>query len=138
MSLIEQAARRLEQLRQAGADIPGEARSAGSDAPDAIEQIMLARDAVEGARAHDKSEPASAELSGAGGSSRQVSIDLVRLAAAGIVTPNAPRSRVADEFRVVKRPLILNATGKSAVPVKNGNLIMVTSALPGEGKSFTA
>jgi len=39
---------------------------------------------------------------------------------------------------VIKRPLLANATGKGAVPVVNGNLIMVTSALPGEGKSFTA
>jgi exopolysaccharide/PEP-CTERM locus tyrosine autokinase len=39
---------------------------------------------------------------------------------------------------VIKRPLIANAMGKSATPVENGNLIMVTSSLPGEGKSFTA
>ncbi len=32
----------------------------------------------------------------------------------------------------------MNATGKGAAPIRNGNLIMVTSALPGEGKSFTA
>jgi Mrp family chromosome partitioning ATPase len=34
--------------------------------------------------------------------------------------------------------LIANAMGKGAAPVKRGNLIMVTSALAGEGKSFTA
>lgn len=28
--------------------------------------------------------------------------------------------------------------GRSNTPISNGNLIMVTSALPGEGKSFTA
>ena len=56
----------------------------------------------------------------------------------GFVTPAAPRSLAADEFRVIKRPLLDNASGKSAAPVANGNLIMVTSAMPGEGKSFTA
>src|SRR4029077_3697430 len=61
-----------------------------------------------------------------------------RLAAAGIVTPDAPRSQIADEFRVIKRPLIQNATGRNAASIKHGNLIMITSALPGEGKSFTA
>jgi len=54
------------------------------------------------------------------------------------VTPNAPRAAIADQFRVIKRPLLANATGKGAAPVPNGNLIMVTSAMPGEGKSFTA
>ena len=48
------------------------------------------------------------------------------------------RSQLADEFRVIKRPLIANAMGKGGAPINNGNLIMITSALPGEGKSFTA
>ena len=33
---------------------------------------------------------------------------------------------------------VANAFGKGAAPVPNGNLIMVTSAVPGEGKTFTA
>jgi exopolysaccharide/PEP-CTERM locus tyrosine autokinase len=67
-----------------------------------------------------------------------VEIDLAALAAAGIVSPNAPRSQIADQFRVIKRPLIANAQGKGAAAVANGNLIVVTSALAGEGKTFTA
>ena len=70
--------------------------------------------------------------------SRRVDLDLQALQAAGIVTPNAPRTNIADQFRVVKRPLILNAMGKGAAPVNHGNLIMVTSALAGEGKTFTS
>ena len=70
--------------------------------------------------------------------SQQVVIDLDALAAAGIVSPNAPRSQIADQYRVIKRPLISNAMGKGATVIENGNLIMVTSSVPGEGKSFTA
>ena len=70
--------------------------------------------------------------------SKLVEINLDALSAAGIVSPNAPRSQIADQYRVIKRPLIANAMGKGATPVENGNLIMVTSSLPGEGKSFTA
>lgn len=70
--------------------------------------------------------------------SRRVELDLGRLAAAGFVTPEAPRSRVADQFRVVKRPLIANAKGRGGAAVAHGNLIMVTSALSGEGKTFTS
>ena len=70
--------------------------------------------------------------------SQRVELDLDALAAANIVTPSAPRSLVADQFRVIKRPLISNAIGKGAATSAHANLIMVTSALAGEGKSFTS
>jgi exopolysaccharide/PEP-CTERM locus tyrosine autokinase len=44
----------------------------------------------------------------------------------------------ADEFRRIKRPLLSNAFGKSASLLERGNLILVTSSIPGEGKTFTA
>ncbi len=65
-------------------------------------------------------------------------IDLARLSANGYVTPAAARSRLAEEFRVIKRPLLTNARGKSAAPIANANRIMVTSALPGEGKTYVS
>jgi exopolysaccharide/PEP-CTERM locus tyrosine autokinase len=49
-----------------------------------------------------------------------------------------PRSRIADEFRVIKRPLIANASATGPTQIKNGNMIMVTSSMPGEGKSFSS
>ncbi len=52
--------------------------------------------------------------------------------------PNAPRSRLADEFRAIKRPLLTNARNHGAAPVKRGNCIMVTSAVEGEGKTFVS
>ncbi len=70
--------------------------------------------------------------------SRQVMLDLDALGAAGIVTPSAQRSQAADQYRVIKRPLITNAKGMGATILNHGNLIMVTSALAGEGKSFTS
>lgn len=45
---------------------------------------------------------------------------------------------VAEEFRRIKRPLLANAYGRGALQVDRGNLIMVTSSLPGEGKSRTS
>lgn len=44
----------------------------------------------------------------------------------------------SDEYRRVKRPLLANAFGKTASLVEKGNLILVTSSLPGEGKTNTA
>ncbi len=43
-----------------------------------------------------------------------------------------------DEYRRIKRPLLSNAFGKSSSLVERGNLILVTSSLPGEGKTHTA
>ena len=44
----------------------------------------------------------------------------------------------ADEYRRIKRPLLSNAFGKTASIVDRGNLILVTSSIPGEGKTHTA
>ena len=70
--------------------------------------------------------------------SPEVQINLDRLSAMGYVSPHAPSSRRAEEFRMVKRPLLNNARGRSAAPVVNANRIMVTSALPREGKTFVS
>ena len=60
------------------------------------------------------------------------------LAAKGMVTPDQPRTAIAEEFRVIKRPLLRNATDTGPARITNANLIMVTSAMPGEGKTFSA
>ena len=43
-----------------------------------------------------------------------------------------------DEYRRIKRPLLSNAFGKTASLVDRGNLILVTSSVPNEGKTHTA
>jgi exopolysaccharide/PEP-CTERM locus tyrosine autokinase len=47
-------------------------------------------------------------------------------------------SQHAAEFRRIKRPLLAVAFGKGAIQVEHGNLIAVTSSLPGEGKTSTS
>jgi protein-tyrosine kinase len=128
-SLIEKAAQRLEQLRQAGADMPAvpEVTAAPAQAPEAMAPVPPAAAAKP---APVKEAPKTV--------SKSVRLDLAALAEMGFVTPNAPRAAIADQYRVIKRPLIANATGKGASVVQHGNRIMVTSAMPGEGKSFTA
>ena len=132
-TLIEQASLRLEQLRRAGASV---APTGAVGAPIGI----IAEPAAKPQPASPVAPPAAEFDPGAttGQMSRRVEFDLDALAAAGIVSPNAPRSKIADQYRVIKRPLIANAMAKGASVVANGNLIMVTSAVAGEGKSFTA
>src|SRR5574340_318053 len=149
MSIIEQAAKRLEELRRAGVAVEGGETQQAADSPEVAGMPQADLPAANAGAGMRRREPhigvteqtipptaADDQLSRDG--SRRVTLDLAHIANGGIVTPDAPRSQVADEFRVVKRPLIGNAKGKGAVPIKNGNLIMVTSAVPGEGKSFTS
>lgn len=56
----------------------------------------------------------------------------------GYLTPTTPRSTIAEEFRAIKRPLLKNIAGQSAARIANANLIMVTSALEGDGKTFSS
>ncbi len=71
--------------------------------------------------------------------SQRGSVSMAALKRMGALTPNEGRSKIAEEYRLIKRPLIANALGHGGnPPVANGNLIMVTSSIPGEGKSFTA
>ena len=62
--------------------------------------------------------------------------DFDRLESMGYVTPQSKQTNVAEELRVIKRPLVNNALGRSAGNIPRGNTLMVTSSLPGEGKTF--
>ena len=136
MNTIEQAARRLAQLRNAGVDA-----ATGTGVKPAIP--MLEIDGASDLLRNDEERDPFGRLwelddSQKAVASPQVEIDLERLSTMGYVSPQAPSSRRAEEFRMVKRPLLTNARGNSAAPVLHASRVMVTSALPGEGKTFVA
>jgi protein-tyrosine kinase len=93
-------------------------------AADAQEQIKLSP------------SPAPSALSGAPREAVRIHLEAIR--ARGFVTPEGEQSQIGQEFRVIKRPLLANAFGRGVAAVKNGKRVMVTSAFPGEGKSFCA
>jgi protein-tyrosine kinase len=66
------------------------------------------------------------------------SIDVVALERAGMVDWSRTRSRISEEFRLVQRQILRNAFAPPGAEPGFTNLLMVTSARPGEGKSFTA
>jgi protein-tyrosine kinase len=74
-------------------------------------------------------DPAAGMLQG------PVSIDAVSLERAGMVDWSRTRTRISEEFRLVQRQIIRSAFGPGAEPGFS-NLLLVTSARPGEGKSF--
>lgn len=66
---------------------------------------------------------------------RRVSIDLDYLRRGGFIVPDDAPTRVAEEFRIVKRQLLRRALGEAESSEPN-NMILVTSTQPGEGKTF--
>ncbi len=70
--------------------------------------------------------------------SKQATIDLDKLRSAGGFSPNGIFTRTTEEFRVIKRTLLQNATKRREEGSLNSNLIMVTSSREGEGKTFVA
>jgi receptor protein-tyrosine kinase len=74
-------------------------------------------------------DPAAGTLQG------PVSIDAIALERAGMVDWSRTRTRISEEFRLVQRQILRSAFGPGAEPGFS-NLLLVTSARPGEGKSF--
>ena len=136
MSLIEEASKRLEELKRSGVHVPDGIADLSRRADDSttgrhepVSEFRVAPSPLA------KPTPQTGRSAGV---SKRVAIDLPTLAAHGYVAPDMPHSPVAQEFRIIKRPLIANVQGKSGVSPNNANLVMVTSAVAGEGKSFCA
>lgn len=117
MSLIERAAERLL----------AEQRLAGAEAPAALEPRLREEEAA----------PAHLLPEVSGGS---ITLDATHLHRQGCLTAQDINTPLAKEFRRAKRPLLYNV--KSEIQSHghpNGqNLILITSAVPGEGKSFVS
>jgi exopolysaccharide/PEP-CTERM locus tyrosine autokinase len=69
-------------------------------------------------------------------SGKRLHVDHDELRAAGFIAPEYHEHLLADQYRDIKRPLIAHAFGKRATRIDDGNLIVVSSALPSEGKTF--
>jgi exopolysaccharide/PEP-CTERM locus tyrosine autokinase len=70
--------------------------------------------------------------------SKTLDIDLARLEELGFVTLTTARRKINEEYREIKRKLLNNAFGPLSKTLPNSNIIMVSSARPSEGKTFTA
>lgn len=71
-----------------------------------------------------------------GGPELRVTIEQLRRQS--MYPPVHAEARLHNEYRRIKRPLLAHAAGKGAYKTEYGNRIMVTSAIQGEGKTFTA
>ncbi len=127
MNIIEQATRRLEELRRAGIDVPSPAAGGAT---------ALHPSAFRAAAPLPTSAPwMPAPPRAAGKPARLVELDLDRLASQGYLTPHLANRALAEELRIIKMQLIKNVEAAAARGLRR-NLILVTSSVPGEGKTF--
>jgi protein-tyrosine kinase len=121
MSVIENAIKRLQAARAGGA--------AGAQ----NKEYGAAATSGGAARRREVAPEANAAAP-----ARTIVINQDALRVAGLLPPTHQERELAQQFRQIKRPLINNALGRAVAPLPQGNLIMVASAVPGEGKTFTS
>jgi protein-tyrosine kinase len=161
--LIELAAKRLDELRRAGVVIPGDGELPGATrelAPKVIDprepdpsqpievtgvepSIQARTQALEAQRRDIGPRSSGSARKAPGGPpspQRRVDIDLGRLASMGYLVPSPAPSLLVDLMRVIKRPLLQNMRRpvEAGGPERRSNIVIVTSAVPGEGKTFVA
>jgi len=127
MSTIERA---IEKLSKSGAD------DGLSNLLESTELVSNVDDEPKGHDVVDHSFGGSGDRN-SGVPSKQVCLS-GWLKAYGMLPSNHSRNRIMEEYRMIKRPLLKYVDGDGADKIHNSNLIMVASALPGEGKTFTA
>jgi exopolysaccharide/PEP-CTERM locus tyrosine autokinase len=141
VSIIEKAASRIDRQRSAASAVP----SSSIDASAA--QAAVANSPVTGVE-HDTvhAVPVAAAIGAAAKAerdtpkftTRRVELDLARMREMGLVTAAGGRTSLLEDFRIIKRPLLQRAFAERMPGENPGNLIMLTSSLPGEGKTYSA
>jgi len=148
MNTIEQAAKRLEELRRAGVDVsPVDTARVAPEVAAGQAPVYVPVQTAPAPVPLPAAAPAPAAVTPPAKveaepdderRSRVIELDLLRMARCGLLVPGNPRSQQEEEFRIIKRPLLENVRGQTASRPKRANIIMVTSAVPGEGKTQNA
>ena len=140
MSIIERMAELLGPVEKPSTRPTASGEKSNASDLDAIERAVMesakrpgfpeAREPAAPPRASPGQAPAP------GKTVRKLRIDLDRLRQQSIITPDGGRTPMTESFRRIKREILANVENpKAGAPA---NLVLVTSALPGEGKTFCA
>jgi protein-tyrosine kinase len=136
VSIIEKAARRIDQNKEAHPALPAVLPAAAE--PAVVATVAAAPEPVVVTVSENSAAPAPAQPKARKQSTRKVELDLNRMRDMGMVTAAGGRTLLVEDFRIIKRPLIKRAFAERTEGDRPGNLIMITSSLPGEGKTFCA
>ena len=131
MTIIEDAVKRLEKKRRE------EQAPSANQLEDTVAAVVLHDTEDTGEYQMPGRFRAEAERVESTGRHRIVRVDNDALRAAGFLAPEEEERQLVDQYRNIKRPLLAHAFGKRATRIPDGHLVLITSALAGEGKSFT-
>lgn len=148
-----QRARREEDARKAGELANAiEARENQTQIPE-LDEAIEAKYKRPATKVEDNSEAGANESDNQMTSSESVTpedvevvdpdILISKLGIEGILSAEGGRSRLAEEYRLIKRPLLVKAFSnshqdQSVAGIVHNNVIMVSSSVAGEGKTFTS
>ena len=120
MSLVEQALKKMQSAKAAAA--------------------VPARPAPEPTAADTTTQraPAAVSVSLPPPPARTLTLNYAGLRSQGLYPPEHELRQIAQQYRQIKRPIIGSALGHNAPKLPSGHIIMVASAMPGEGKTFTS
>jgi exopolysaccharide/PEP-CTERM locus tyrosine autokinase len=120
MSVVEKAIRKLQKQREQSAE-----ESHAQAASQAAAEAQASEPAPDAAAAPAAGQPA-------------VVLDRATLRSAGLLPPDEEIDLITRQYRKIKHPLVARAMGRGVKRDPKGYLIMIASAMSGEGKSFTA
>src|SRR5688572_7839185 len=128
MSLVERALKKLQESRATAPDAPAAAPHVAPPQPRPTVPLTPGP-----AAPVEHRQPVFEPRPRAEPPKRVVHIDRNALRDMQLMPPVAFERQIASQYQHVKRPLVASALGKSGTRVPNGHLIMLASALPGEG-----
>ena len=123
---------RIDTQASAGASFPAAQGQGSVDRQDGTANSTSSASAAHGGNSH----ATTGHIPSSGRPVIQLDFDYLK--GRGFLVPDDKTSKIHQEFRLVKRRLLDNAFGRLRPVVGNGRLIMVTSSLPSEGKTFSA
>lgn len=109
----------------------------GSPAKAPISEPEVARDA-EAAPAADPAPRGASRSYLPAVTEAKAQVDRKSLGERGFIVPDSPAGPLAEEFRIVKRQLLLGMGAGSSVTADKRRTVLVCSAQPDEGKTFCA
>ncbi|HEU4654416.1 MAG TPA: AAA family ATPase [Steroidobacteraceae bacterium] len=134
MSLVERALKKLQESRQSVPPAVGPAAAEVSPRTIDLELQKASVHEFSAAPAVVQLSPSRAEEK----ATKIVQIERNKLREMDLLPPADMERQIASQYQQVKRPLIASALGRGGAAIPNGNIIMLASALPGEGKTFTS
>jgi protein-tyrosine kinase len=142
MSSMEKAIERLAKSKGANSAKGADRSRPGIDKSDRSGSVATASGHDSRSNANSATADQEAEKRAATDAKKvpnsKITLDYKALLKLGYVVPHNENKQIAEEYRIIKRPIVMNAFGKGAAPIPHGNLVSIASSLPSEGKTFTA